>query len=98
MDLSKSNIIVLADKTWHEGVIGIIAGRIKDRFHKPAVIISMNDEGIGKGSSRSIPEFDIGSAIIAAQQNDILLSGGGHSMAAGPVSYTHLTLPTNREV
>jgi len=83
MDLSKSNIIVLADKTWHEGVIGIIAGRIKDRFHKPAVIISMNDEGIGKGSSRSIPEFDIGSAIIAAQQNDILLSGGGHSMAAG---------------
>ena len=83
IDISSKNVIVLADEGWHEGVIGIIAGRIKDRFHKPAVIIAINKDGIGKGSSRSVTGFDIGSAIIAAQQNDILLTGGGHSMAAG---------------
>ena len=83
VDLKSKNVIVLADVNWHEGVIGIIAGRIKDRFHKPTIIISINEEGIGKGSSRSVTGFDIGSAIIAAQQNGILISGGGHAMAAG---------------
>ena len=82
-DISNKNVIVLADTEWHEGVIGIVAGRIKDRFHKPSIIISINKDGIGKGSSRSVSGFDIGSAIIAAQQNGILLSGGGHAMAAG---------------
>ena len=82
-DTSSKNVIVLADESWHEGVIGIIAGRIKDRFHKPTVIIAINEDGIGKGSSRSVSGFDIGSAIIAAQQNEILITGGGHSMAAG---------------
>ena len=83
VDISNKNVIVLADTEWHEGVIGIVAGRIKDRFHKPSIIISINKDGIGKGSCRSVHSFDIGSAIIAAQQNGILLSGGGHSMAAG---------------
>ncbi len=83
LDSSNKNVIVLADTEWHEGVIGIVAGRIKDRFHKPSIIISINKDGIGKGSSRSVSGFDIGSAIIAAQQNGILLSGGGHAMAAG---------------
>ena len=83
VDISNKNVIVLADTEWHEGVIGIVAGRIKDRFHKPSIIISINKDGIGKGSSRSVSGFDIGSAIIAAQQNGILLSGGGHAMAAG---------------
>ena len=83
IDISSKNVIVLADEGWHEGVIGIIAGRIKDRFHKPTVIIAINEDGIGKGSSRSVSGFDIGSAIIAAQQNEILITGGGHSMAAG---------------
>ena len=82
-EISNKNVIVLADTEWHEGVIGIVAGRIKDRFHKPSIIISINKDGIGKGSSRSVSGFDIGSAIIAAQQNGILLSGGGHAMAAG---------------
>ncbi len=83
IDISNKNVIVLADHEWHEGVIGIVAGRIKDRLHKPSIIISINKDGIGKGSCRSVHSFDIGSAIIAAQQNGILLSGGGHSMAAG---------------
>ena len=47
IDLKSKNVIVLADANWHEGVIGIIAGRIKDRFHKPTIIISINKEGIG---------------------------------------------------
>ena len=60
-------------------ILELIFGRIKDRFHKPTVIIAINEDGIGKGSSRSVSGFDIGSAIIAAQQNGILITGGGHS-------------------
>ncbi|MEL0023439.1 MAG: single-stranded-DNA-specific exonuclease RecJ [Alphaproteobacteria bacterium] len=76
-------VIVLSDKSWHEGVIGIVAGRLKERFGKPACVIAMGDDGIGKGSGRSIPGFRLGSAVIAAHQAGILLGGGGHDMAAG---------------
>ena len=76
-------VLILHDRDWHEGVIGIVAGRVRDRFGKPALIIAMNDDGIGKGSGRSIPGFRLGSAIIAAQQAGILEGGGGHDMAAG---------------
>ena len=76
-------VIVLSDKSWHEGVIGIVAGRLKERFGKPACVIAMGDNGVGKGSGRSIPGFRLGSAVIAAHQAGILLGGGGHDMAAG---------------
>ena len=76
-------VIVLSDKSWHEGVIGIVAGRLKERFGKPACVIAMGDDGVGKGSGRSIPGFRLGSAVIAAHQAGILLGGGGHDMAAG---------------
>ena len=76
-------VIVLSDKSWHEGVIGIVAGRLKERFGKPACVIAMSDDGVGKGSGRSIPGFRLGSAVIAAHQAGILLGGGGHDMAAG---------------
>ena len=69
--------------TWHEGVIGIVAGRIKEHYHAPAIVITINDEGIGKASARSIPGVDIGSAITAAREADLLLAGGGHAMAGG---------------
>jgi single-stranded-DNA-specific exonuclease len=76
-------VLILHDKDWHEGVIGIVAGRVRERFGKPALIIAMNEDGIGKGSGRSIAGFRLGNAIIAAQQAGILDGGGGHDMAAG---------------
>jgi single-stranded-DNA-specific exonuclease len=75
-------VVVLYGENWHEGIIGIIAARVKDKFNKPAIIISVNN-GIGKGSGRSIQGFDLGSAIIGAVQNGLLSKGGGHKMAAG---------------
>ena len=76
-------VLILQDTDWHEGVIGIVAGRVRERFGKPALIIAMNEDGIGKGSGRSIGGFRLGSAIIAAHQAGILEGGGGHDMAAG---------------
>ena len=76
-------VLILHDTEWHEGVIGIVAGRVRERFGKPALIIAMNEDGIGKGSGRSIAGFRLGSAIIAAHQAGILEGGGGHDMAAG---------------
>ena len=75
-------VVILHGENWHEGVIGIIAARVKEKFNKPTIIISV-DNKIGKGSARSIHGFDIGSAIIAAVQNNLLVKGGGHKMAAG---------------
>ncbi len=75
-------VIILSGKNLHEGVIGIAAARIKDKFNKPVIIISL-DNKIGKASARSVVGFDIGSIIIAATQKKILLKGGGHKMAGG---------------
>jgi single-stranded-DNA-specific exonuclease len=75
-------VIILHGENWHEGIIGIIAARVKEKFNKPTIIISV-DSGIGKGSARSINGFDIGTMIISAVQNNILIKGGGHKMAAG---------------
>jgi single-stranded-DNA-specific exonuclease len=75
-------VLVLSGNNWHEGVIGIVAARLKDKFHKPVIIISIQGQ-IGKASARSIVGFDIGSSIIAATQDKILIKGGGHKMAGG---------------
>lgn len=75
-------VIVLSGNNWHEGIIGIVASRIKDKYNKAVVLISLNDQ-IGKGSARSVFGFDIGANIIQAVQNKILRSGGGHKMAGG---------------
>jgi len=75
-------VLVLSGKNWHEGIIGIVASRIKDKFNKPTILISINDN-IGKGSARSIYGFDIGTQIIKAVQSGILKKGGGHKMAGG---------------
>ncbi len=83
IDEEKSDpVIIISGKNWHEGVIGIVASRLKDKFNKPVIIISIEND-IGKASARSIVGFDIGSAIIAATQKKILLKGGGHKMAGG---------------
>ena len=81
-DYSQDPVIILSGNNWHEGIIGIVAARLKDKFNKPVIIISIEGE-IGKASARSITGFDIGSTIIAATQRKILLKGGGHKMAGG---------------
>ncbi len=75
-------VLILDGINWHEGVIGIVASRLKEKFNKPTIIISIK-ENIGKASARSVEGFDIGSAILAAVQEKILLKGGGHKMAGG---------------
>jgi single-stranded-DNA-specific exonuclease len=76
-------VILLAGNGWHPGVIGIVAGRIKEKSGKPAIIIAVDEHGVGKGSGRSIPGVDLGAAIIAARDAGLLVAGGGHAMAAG---------------
>jgi len=75
-------VLVCAGEGWHPGVVGIVAGRIKDRFMRPALVIGLENE-IGKGSGRSIGGVDLGSAISALKNDETLISGGGHAMAAG---------------
>ena len=79
---SSDPVIILEGNNWHEGVIGIVAARLKDKFNKPTIIISINNK-LGKASARSIVGFDIGSVILAATQEKILIKGGGHKMAGG---------------
>ena len=82
---SNLNAIVAGGEGWHPGVIGIVAGRLKDKFHLPAVVIGWG-EGLGpvaKGSARSVTGVNIGEAIGDAAREGIILSGGGHAMAGG---------------
>jgi single-stranded-DNA-specific exonuclease len=74
--------LLVSGEDWHPGVVGIVAGRIKERFNRPACVASVND-GMAKGSGRSVAGIDLGHAVIAARQAGILLTGGGHAMAAG---------------
>jgi len=67
---------------WHPGVIGIVAGRLKERYARPACVVAF-DGDIGKGSGRSVAGLDLGAAVIAARQAGLLSAGGGHAMAAG---------------
>ncbi|MBI4967443.1 MAG: single-stranded-DNA-specific exonuclease RecJ [Rhodospirillales bacterium] len=75
-------VLIAAGQGWHPGVVGIVAGRLKERYARPALVIGI-EEGVGKGSGRSVAGIDLGSAIIAARQAGILDKGGGHAMAAG---------------
>ncbi len=78
-------VLVLAGQGWHPGVIGIVAGRVKEKTGKPALVIALDadEHGNGKGSGRSIAGVDLGSAIMAAREAGLLIAGGGHAMAAG---------------
>jgi single-stranded-DNA-specific exonuclease len=67
---------------WHPGVVGIVAARLKEATHRPAVVIGFEGE-IGKGSARSIPGVDLGAAIQRVAAEGLLIKGGGHKMAAG---------------
>lgn len=78
-------VVLLAGAGWHPGVIGIVAGRIKEKSGRPAIVIALDadEHGHGKGSGRSIAGVDLGAAIIAAREAGLLVAGGGHAMAAG---------------
>ena len=78
-------VLIAAGEGWHPGVIGIVAGRLKDRFHLPAIVIGWGDElgPVAKGSARSVHGVNIGDAIAAAAREGVILSGGGHAMAGG---------------
>ena len=82
LEKNKDPVLILDGENWHEGIIGIIASKIKDKFNKPTIIVSTKN-GVGKASARSIVGFDIGSAIISAVQKKLLIKGGGHKMAGG---------------
>ena len=75
--------LVIANKNYNEGVLGIVAGRLKDSFSRPAFVFTITEDNIVKGSGRSISTIPIGSLVLAARQSGILISGGGHDMAAG---------------
>src|SRR5437763_16228334 len=86
-DQVEAPVIIVMSGGWHQGVIGIVAGRIKERFGRPAIVIAETEDGSGKGSGRSISGVDLGAAVLAAKESGLLIAGGGHAMAAG------LTLP-----
>ena len=75
-------LIFVSGRDWHPGVIGIVAGRLKERYQRPACVVAIVD-GVGKGSGRSVSGLHLGNAIIAAREAGILEKGGGHAMAAG---------------
>jgi single-stranded-DNA-specific exonuclease len=80
---SNAAIAIVAGDGWHPGVIGIVASRLKDRLHRPTIVIALQEDGIGKGSGRSLPGVDLGAAVLAAKDHGLLVAGGGHAMAAG---------------
>ena len=80
-------VVTVMSPGWHQGVIGIVAGRLKELFGRPAIVIAETEDGTGKGSGRSISGVDLGAAVLAAKESGLLIAGGGHAMAAG------LTLP-----
>lgn len=81
---AEAPMILVAADGWHPGVIGIVAGRLRERYRKPVVVVGI-DRGanVGKGSGRSQPGVNLGRAVQAAYEAGLLLAGGGHAMAAG---------------
>ena len=77
------DLVFAVGQDWHPGVIGIVAGRLKERYDLPTIVVTQDANGLGKGSGRSVPGVDLGAAVIAARQAGLLVNGGGHAMAAG---------------
>lgn len=76
-------VLVTASPDWHQGIVGLVAARLKERFDRPAFAFALNPDGGGTGSGRSMPRVDLGAAVIAAVADGIIAKGGGHAMAAG---------------
>src|SRR5262249_39750905 len=80
-NLSDLPAIVLGERGWHSGVLGIVASRVAKNYHRPTIIIGFDDGSIGKGSGRSIPGLSLVTAV--GQCGELLEKYGGHEMAAG---------------
>jgi single-stranded-DNA-specific exonuclease len=76
-------LIFLGAEDWHKGLIGLVGGRLADRFHRPAFVMAFEADGTATGSARSLPHVDLGAAVRAAVHEGLFLKGGGHAMAAG---------------
>lgn len=86
--LDDKAVLIAAGAGWHPGVIGVVAGRLKERYGRPVIVIGLphedgDPEALGKGSGRSVAGVDLGAAVAAAREAGLLASGGGHAMAAG---------------
>ncbi len=77
----ESPVIVVGKRGWHLGVVGIVASRLVERYHRPAVVVAFDQEGVGKGSARSVPGFNVFEALAQCQEH--LMGFGGHPAAAG---------------
>lgn len=92
------------DPDWHEGVLGLVASRVKDRFHRPTVVLSTSEDGCLKGSARSIPGIHIRDvlATVDAENPGLIIRFGGHAMAAGltinPASFDEFSVQFSRIV
>lgn len=82
-NIQNNNVVVTSMQGWHAGIIGIVAGRLKDRLGLPVIVIGIDEDGLAKGSGRSIKGVNLGSAIGKAKEQGLLISGGGHAMAGG---------------
>jgi single-stranded-DNA-specific exonuclease len=80
---AQNNVIIITGEGWHHGVIGIVCSRVKEKFNRPVAVISFDENNIGKASARSIKGVDFGASVVAAKNQDLLIAGGGHAMAAG---------------
>jgi single-stranded-DNA-specific exonuclease len=90
-----SAVVVTAAASWHPGIVGLVAARLKERFCRPAFAIAIDPAGTATGSGRSIVGVDLGSAVRSAVAEGILVKGGGHAMAAG-VTLAHERVPQFR--
>ncbi len=80
----ESAVVLVEGEDWHPGVVGIVAGRLRERWRKPVIVIGVDPvTGVGKGSGRSQPGMNLGRAVQAAWEAGVLMAGGGHAMAAG---------------
>ena len=78
----KYKSLFIFNENWHEGVLGIVASRLKEKFNKPTIVLTKNKQ-IYKGSCRSIPGVDLGLFVLKSKEKKIIINGGGHQMAAG---------------
>ncbi|KXS44188.1 MAG: single-stranded-DNA-specific exonuclease [Candidatus Frackibacter sp. T328-2] len=81
IDLDKTKVLVLASEGWHSGIVGIVASEIVEKYYRPTIMIAIEEDGIGKGSARSIKGLNIYQAI--KNSKDLLPNYGGHEQAAG---------------
>ena len=82
-NLQSKSFILVGSNNWSKGLVGIVAGRIKDIFHKPTCVYSVDNNGVGTASGRSVSGIHLGNIVLRAKQEGLLLKGGGHSQAVG---------------